>query len=163
MATHTTADSLQRAIEGRLVKIAQRAAKATEHIADELYRDAIELTSGTTSQRELNREGNPYGRGLIGPHGRPRGRRPGLPINRQTARLQDGFRKIQRNTGTGRFDTSAQFGIELHGVPYAKYVIPKKPRPGSKMIYRGFWEEMGKRRAKHLLGLRADFKRTRVA
>ncbi len=168
MAVHHSADSLARAIEARLVKIAQRAAKATEHVADELFEDAIELTSGTVSYGEMAAEGHPYGTGVSGPGGktraklRARGRRPGLPINRHTVRLQDGFRKIRRNLGTGRFDVTAQYGVENHGVPYAKFVIPKKPDPNSHMFYRGFWEEMAKRRARHVLGLKANFKRTRI-
>jgi len=159
MAVHHDVGSLKRAIEGRLARMVKAAEVACDDLAKGEIEDYVELTSGTTSQNTLNKEGNPYGRGFTNPKGKPRGRRPGLPINRQTGRLQQGARLVRRNTTTGRFDRSAEWRVEVHGVPYARYVIPKKAYPGSRMIYRGFWEEMDRRRRRRLFELKRDFKR----
>ena len=159
MAVHHDPASFKRAIEARLQKMVKAAEAACDDLAKGEIEDYVELTSGGTSQNTLNKQNNPYGRGFTNPRGKPRGRRPGLPINRQSGRLQGGARLVRRNVASGRFDRSAEWRLEVHGVSYARYVIPKKASPGSRMIYRGFWEEMDRRRRRRLFELKRDFKR----
>lgn len=161
MAIHHDPDRFAKAIEDRLKAKARVAAKVLDPVAEGMYEDAIELTSGTESQPSLNKANNPFGRGPTTPRGKVRGRRRGLPINYQSGRLQRGLRMVRRNA-QGRFDSGASWKLEVWGVPYAKYVIPKKPYPGSKMIYRAFWEEIDKGVKKRMVQARIEF-RTRKA
>lgn len=159
MAVHHDAGSLKRAIEGRLLHYVKAAEAACDDLAKGSIEDYHDLTSGTASYDTLRRENNPYGRGFTSPRGKPRGRRAALPFNEHTGRLHDAARLIRRNVATGRFDRSSEWRLEVHGVTYAKYVMPSKPNPNSKMIYRGFREEMDRRRRRRLFELKRDFKR----
>lgn len=159
MAVHHEAGSFIRAIEGRLQHYVKAAEAACDDLAKGEVEDYHELTSGTASYDDLRRQNNPYGRGFTNPRGKARGRRAALPINEHTGRLHDAARLVRRNVATGRFDRSAEWRLEVHGVPYARYVIPKKASPGSWTIYRGFWEEMDRRRRRRLFELKRDFKR----
>lgn len=164
MAVHHSPESLNRAIKARIDAKIDQAKDAIDDLQKETYDEAIRLTSGTTSQAQLNRENNPYGRGFTNPRGKRRGRRPALPINKDTGALQKGIKNIRRDA-RGRFSKTAEWRIEVHGVSYAQYVIRKKPKPGSKMIYRPFWDELDKfRRSRFDSVVRQQFRhRPRVA
>lgn len=159
MSTHRNVDSLNAAIRRRIASKIDQAVELIDDMSKAEYDDAIELTSGTATQAQLNRENNPYGRGFTNPRGKIRGRRPPLPINRQTGRLQQGMKRVRRDMRTGRFSRNAEWRIEVHGVPYAQYVVRRSPKPGSKMIYRPLWDEITNRRKMRLYKMRQEFRR----
>lgn len=165
MAVHHSPESLNRAIHGFVQAKIDQAKEGIDDLQEEVHAKAIEFTSGTASQPQLNLENNPYGRGFTNPRGRVRSRRQALPINKQTGKLQSGIRNVKRDMRTGRFSRSAEWRIEVHGVSYAQYVIRRKPKSGSKMIYRPFWDELDKfRRARFDAVVRQQFRhRPRVA
>lgn len=159
MATHRTASGLARALEERFARYARAAFESCDDVlAKATLEDAIELTSGSLGEAGARAAGNPFGRGPKNPRGRVRGRVPLLPINKRTGRLQQGLKLIRRDRGTGRFSSSAEWSVEIHGVDYARYVVPKKPDPRSKMLFRPLWEELDKRRRRHLFDLKREFR-----
>lgn len=160
---HRTVPSLQKALDRRFTNYVRSAFEACDDaVAKATLEDMIDLTSGSQTKAEQRAEGHPYGKGPRSPSGKPRARRALLPINRQTHRLQQGIRLVRRDEKTGRFSRTAEWRVEIHGVDYAKFVVPKRPDPRSKMLYRPLWEELDRRRRRHLFDLKREFRqRTR--
>lgn len=112
-------------MQGRL----RRSLKLTLQAMHESARqDAVRLTSGTLSARQLRAMGHPYARRHRNPL------IPPLPINRQTGRLQASLRVFRR----GETQAVLQFTA-----PHAKFVLA--PMGTTRMLPRGFWIEMRRR------------------
>lgn len=158
MAVHHSTHSLMRAVTARVDKKIAQAHKILGEEIEDTRRDYRELTSGTVSQREMDAMNNPRGRGFTNPRGKVRGRMPRLPINAQTGKLRNSGRIVRRDIA-GRFSKSSEWRLEVHGVPYAKYIIPRKARPGSKIVYTGFWDELAKRQKDRRYKRQAQFRR----
>lgn len=154
MRKHRSALALARSIEEHLVKKQMNVRQGMQLIARESYKDIGELTSGTESQADLNRAGNPYGRGARNPSGKSRGRRQNALLNRQSSRLHDAA--FLDTTGVSSSKISFRVGIRP-SQPYFKYVLA---RGGTiKMRDRGIWAEIEKRFKARKLGLRQALRR----
>ncbi|TXH54545.1 MAG: hypothetical protein E6Q97_10710 [Desulfurellales bacterium] len=159
MSTHRDVNSLNAAIRRRIASKIEQAVEIIDDMAKDTYNDAVELTSGTATIAQLREENHPYGRGFNAPNGKRRAQRKALPINKHSGKLQESFRNVRRDMRTGRFSRVAEFRLETHGVSYSKYVIRRSPKDKSKMIYRGFWEELDHRRKMRLYKMRQEFRR----
>jgi hypothetical protein len=117
------------------------------------YHDQDELLSGTTSQAQLNRENNPYGRDFTNPKGKRRARRKLLPINKQTGRLYNArYIRIDREKENL---ITAYVGV-YNRESYFKYVLARDGT--SKMKARGLRKELKRRGRARKLGAREYFK-----
>lgn len=150
MATYRDAAVMARAKKARFAKKRRSLEAETEEIALGLKAEAIRLNSGTTTQRQLDEKGNPFGRG----RGRKttvekfkgrrrRGRRakgfaPLLPINEQTGRLKRSLRLVRVRRG----DTTSY--RLFFTVRHAKWILA--PGGTSRMVSRRFWEAMRRKR-----------------
>ena len=131
---HTTPTQLYLAQIERFRKMNVGAKAMHRDLAIEGRNDAHELTSGGVSSKELRRLGHPFG---YGPTGMKRGTNikgsrskiRNLPINRQTGRLQSGFRLTRESGGV------QSFGIR-NNAPYAKYIL--SPYGTTRMVGRGY-------------------------
>lgn len=150
MARHSSFTTFKPAVDRAIERKVNKVVGRVDKVADELLRDARDLASGTETQDSLNKAGNPFGRGFRNPRGRQRGRRQPLPLNEQSGKFKKSLRKVKRDMRTGRFSRQAAFRIESWGVPYAKYVARRKPKLNSKMIYRGYWDQLEKNAKKRL-------------
>jgi hypothetical protein len=122
---------------------------AHDELVAEQRDNAIGLTSGGITTKELARKGHPYARRLVGR--RKKGGKfsgaPNLPINRQEGVLQRSIRLPRRYKGP-----KGQI-YDLFFDPAAArarlYVV--SPGGTSRMRSRGFWREMTKRYRKAAL------------
>lgn len=151
MARYTSALALAKAMEAQLLRKRVSVEKALAGVAAETYRDIGELLSGTTSQRQLNREGNPYGRRFTTPRGKRRGRRAPLPINKQTGRLFNA-RFMETRRGGGK--TLIRVGVKPRQ-SYFKFVLAST----RKMVSRGLLPEIERRFKSRKLGVRNAFRK----
>lgn len=144
---------LARQMEAAYIRIGRDVGKAHKIAVDAAYADAHENLGGRTKTAQLRRENHPYGRGSRTPKGRVRARRPDLPINVQTGRLQRGlYRRTRRR---------ANLTINVIGVkktPYSKYILSPDGTP--RMRTRPLWRYVQSRFRARMLGLR---KRVRKA
>lgn len=148
MAKHQTAAALAKAVEARLKAKARSVEHAVDDIARETYTDGLDQLSGRTRQAQLNREGNPYGRGFTNPRGKRRARRQPLPINVQSGELRRSYRLIRDDTGGLK-----RYRLTFRGGPdYARFVLSKDGT--SKMVARPFWNYVLTRFKARKLGLR---------
>lgn len=125
-------------------------------LANECYQEAWRITSGRISTRTLRAMGHPYGRrsgsysdvtsrrAVLGRQRTVKGSRmrlPGLPINRQSGKLQQAI-KLNRRGGTGKVSQSYVLQVLRNIAPYAKYVLSLGGTV--KMVTRPFWTHLYK-------------------
>lgn len=139
MAKYTSGLAYYRDMQERLKRVPMSVARASEHSVRLAYQDIKELTSGTTKQKQLNREGNPFGRGFSGPKGKRRGRRPFLPLNRQSSKLHNSA-YFERRVIRGK--TFYIIGFKLPSSDPRRFVLGREGT--TKMVARGFWPEVEK-------------------
>lgn len=130
--------------------------------------DAKELLSGTTTTRELIRQGHPYAR-KTGPVARydPRGatrnqlRRGGrgtarpLPINAQSRRLINSLRRYKTRVPGAL--SAERVGFDYTAAGRSLFVL--SPAGTTRMIARGFWNELKSRWKKRNNAFRTVFVR----
>jgi hypothetical protein len=140
MAKYTSGLAYYRDMQERLKQLPKNVAAASEHAVRQSYGDIRELSSGTVKQKQLNREGNPFGRGFSGPKGKRRGRRAFLPLNRQSGRLHSAA-YFERRVIRGK--TFYTIGFRLPSSDPRRFVLGREGT--TKMVARGFWPEVEKR------------------
>lgn len=127
-----------------------------QKLAEDCYLEARKITSGRTSTKSLKAMGHPYGRRsssysdiksrktILGRQRTAKGSRmrmPGLPINKQTGRLQNSI-KVDRRGGNGKSIQTYTLRIINSIAPYAKYVLSLGGTV--KMVARPFWQHLFK-------------------
>ena len=125
------------------------------NLAQDCYHEAKIITGGTTSTRDLNAMGNPYGRRggsysdiksrktMLSRQRTVKGSRvklPPLPINKQTGKLSQAI-KLSKHTG-GNAVQSYVLQVYRNIAPYAKYVLSLGGTV--KMVARPFWQYLFK-------------------
>lgn len=155
MATFYDGRALAASQQRRFNNFRRSARLAHQQMAEEMQKEAVDLSHGGISSAELAAMGHPYGRG----RGRStynyganksasrgsgkvriaaRGAAPLLPINRQTGKLASSWRLFRRFKGDGGQQ------VDLQNIsPESKFVL--NPGGTKRMVARGFWVEMRKR------------------
>lgn len=105
------------------------------------HTDAMDLTRGGVSSKQLRAMGHPYGRNRVAQGGqyrpgRKRGMLPSLPINKQSGGLRSRLRVVRTSGGIQAFKLTA-------GVHPGNWVL--NPDGTRKMVGRGFFLEIKKR------------------
>lgn len=164
---HGSFVSLLQSQQARFAKVAGDMDAAVRELAVAGREDLFENTAGRLGQKDLDRMGNPYGRGRSAKsnyvktgdlsrrgasgRGKARLRAPLLPINRQSGQLRRSVRFVRR--GAGVYDV----GIGST-VSYARYVL--HPAGTVLMVGRGLlgWRKV---RSSYPMGLLERRFRTR--
>lgn len=156
MGTYRSAKDLARAQRDRANETSRMLKIEHGKLANDCYQEAHRITGGRLSTRMLRAMGHPYGRRsgsfsdiksrktVLGRQRTTKGTRmrlPGLPINRQSGRLQQAI-KLNRRTGTGK--VSQVYILQVLGniAPYAKYVLSLGGT--TRMVPRPFWTHLQK-------------------
>lgn len=146
MGFYTHAGDLAKAQQRKFSNFVRTSRTIHKEVADDMLREAVNTTSGNTSQKVLDALGNPFGRGgdrkTFGKRGHrlrfsAKGAAPLLPINVQTGRLVRAWRIIPRSSGSGSVTYTLQ-----NTSPESKFVLAVGGT--KKMVARGFWPHMRK-------------------
>lgn len=136
MATFRSAAELAKHQRSRARKVRRSLDVGSKAVAEEMRKEAIRLTSGTVTTKQLREMGHPYARRRTGTRrrGRQRGTLPRLPIHRQSGRLQKSLRVFRRMSSRG-ISWQIQFTA-----PHSPFVLA--PGGTENMVARGFWAAM---------------------
>lgn len=151
MAVFHSAKALANHQQARFERVHRKVRVLHAEMAEFSRVDALKLTSGDISSKELARRGHPFGRKKFGAGGKVQRSSykrfrltmhagglvistPKLPINAQTGRLQRSLRVFRRSLSTGQV-LDIQFTAR-----HATFVL--SPTGTKRMVPRGFWPEM---------------------
>lgn len=129
MATFTSAKALSAYQRARAAKVKRSLEIEHGSLVEQAKQDALKLTSGSVSTKQLRRMGHPFSRRR--PQAFPR-----LPINKQTGELQRSLRVFRR------FDAR---GLTYQLQFTSPHAIVTRPYGTAVMVARGFWAELRKR------------------
>lgn len=129
MATFTSAKALATHQRTRAAKVKRSLESEHGSLVEQAKQDAIKLTSGSVSTKQLRRMGHPFSRRR--PQAFPR-----LPINRQSGQLQKSLRVFRR------FDAR---GLTYQLQFTSPHAVVLRPGGTAIMVARGFWAELRKR------------------
>ena len=145
MARYTSAAALAKGQKARFERLDMTRKQGWKDLAEQMLKDAKELTAGTPTGKErlaqLKADGYPFGKGASAAESTPEGRRRGggkgslplLPVGQISFRLRRALTVVKLGP--------MSYGLKAPGVQYASYVLGSEKYGDTgtkKMVSHGF-------------------------